>query len=517
MWENNIYLALQGGIASLMFLGTVLSFSRSGPGIWQSARMALGCSFAVALLLTVWNVSTQSPSFSTVISIMLMLVSFVGYIVVRFSQQYLQGERGQSRFAGLLMLVFCAVTFVIISNHMVVMLAAWVIVSLALHKLLMFYPQRPRAALAAHKKFIFARMAELSLLAAFILLFNVHNTWSISELLSHYSANYVLSSQEHIAAVLIALTALIKCAQLPVHGWLIQVVEAPTPVSAALHGGVINMGGFLLLSFAPLLALSSAAKWLLLIVAGISMVIAALIMTTRISVKVRLAWSTSAQMGMMLVECALGLYELALLHLVAHSLYKAHAFLTAGDAVNNYADQAAAINKMPSVFQWFQAFVLSTLLVSGLVVVANYFELLLSTAISPWLLLALAFTVLIAERHSQFDSVPLHLVVFKALLLGGTYLTLKLLISYHVIAPSFSISLWADIWISALFILLFGGYLIQKYALHQAWVRRINLYLYAGLYLDEWATRITLKLWPVRLPKRMFAKRKQSVSQESWS
>ncbi|WP_350609572.1 proton-conducting transporter membrane subunit, partial [Pseudoalteromonas sp. 41-MNA-CIBAN-0057] len=86
--------------------------------------------------------------------------------------------------------------------------------------------------------------------------------------------------------------ALIKCAQLPMHGWLIKVVEVPTPVSALLHAGVINLGGFLLILFAPLFIQAAAAQWLILIIAGLTTVISALIMTTRISVKVRLAWST---------------------------------------------------------------------------------------------------------------------------------------------------------------------------------------------------------------------------------
>ena len=86
---------------------------------------------------------------------------------------------------------------------------------------------------------------------------------------------------------MLALAALIKCAQLPLHGWLIQVVEAPTPVSAALHGGVINLGGYLLLLFYPLLSASTPAQALILIVAGVSSVLAALVMMTRISIKVK--------------------------------------------------------------------------------------------------------------------------------------------------------------------------------------------------------------------------------------
>src|SRR5690606_26639844 len=197
-------------------------------------------------------------------------------------------------------------------------------------------PERFRAVLAAHKKFIFARIGESSLLVAALLMWHVHGTFHIDQLMTTVRDTGNLSTTEQVAAVLVAFAALIKCAQMPMHGWLIQVVDSPTPVSALLHAGVINLGGFLMISMAPLIALSAPARWLLLTTAGLTMVLAALVMMTRISIKVRLAWSTSAQMGMMLVECALGLYQLALLHLVAHSCYQAYAFLGTGDTVQQW-------------------------------------------------------------------------------------------------------------------------------------------------------------------------------------
>ncbi|MCD8530638.1 MAG: NADH-quinone oxidoreductase subunit L, partial [Saccharospirillaceae bacterium] len=257
---------------------------------------------------------------------LLLLLSVMALVVVKFSRRYLAADPGFGRYLRWLLLTLAAVALVFISNHLLLFALGWIAISLALHQLLMFYPDRPRAALAAHKKFLLARLAESSLLIAFYLLWQHHGTATIDTLLNAYQTPAVLSLNEQVAAVLIALTALIKCAQLPVHGWLIQVVEAPTPVSALLHAGVINLGGFLLILFAPLFLQVAAAQWLVLLVAGLTTVLAALIMTTRISIKVRLAWSTSAQMGLMLIECALGLVELALLHLLAHSAYKAWAF-----------------------------------------------------------------------------------------------------------------------------------------------------------------------------------------------
>jgi hypothetical protein len=113
-------------------------------------------------------------------------------------------------------------------------------------------------------------------------------------------------------------------------------------VSALLHAGVVNLGGFVLIRFAPWLEASPAARGLL-VVAGLgSALLAAFAMLTRISIKVRLAWSTVAQMGFMVLECGLGLYPMAALHLIGHSLYKAHHFLAASSVVSDTRERMLA-------------------------------------------------------------------------------------------------------------------------------------------------------------------------------
>ncbi|QIZ85868.1 NADH-quinone oxidoreductase subunit L [Bermanella marisrubri] len=493
--------------------------------IWGIAKCATGIAFIFASLLAVmalFGARTSEPTswiaITPLTQILMILVSFIALVVMRYSHRYLEGEPRQARFVALLLMTFSAVNVVLLSNHMLLMLVAWITVSLSMHQLLMFYPERPRAALAAHKKFLFARLAEGSLLLAFILLYHVHGTWQIDLVLAAYQGSEVaLSFHEQLAAVLIANTALIKCAQLPMHGWLIQVVESPTPVSAALHGGVINMGGFLLMSFAALFSQAFVAQWFVLIVAGLSTVFAAWIMATRISVKVRLAWSTSAQMGLMLVECALGLYELALLHLVAHSCYKAYAFLSAGDAVNQYKQRLLAWGRVPEIKDWINAFLLAGILVGLAILAANHINQNLTLMLSPWLLILLALTTYLAERRSQ-----LHALSIVQLLAGALFLVVSYTLLKSLAALSFSDVVvqhqgYADIWMSVLFAFLFSGYLLQRYALHWHAVQKIQLYLYAGLYLDEWATRITLKVWPIRLPMRMKAKQLQSSHKESLS
>jgi NAD(P)H-quinone oxidoreductase subunit 5 len=460
---------------------------------------------AASIALPSLHADAQYISQSRLSLVMMGLVVFMSVILIAFSRNYMAGELRISTYWHWLLNILAAVSVVVISNHLLLFWLGWVSISLALHKLLTFYPERPRAALAAHKKFLLARTAETSLLAAIILLYQQHGTLLISDLVDHFNAvatndSLQLATTDHIAAVLIALTALIKCAQLPVHGWLIQVVEAPTPVSALLHAGVINLGGFLLILFAPLFIQSTVAQWLVLIVAGLTTVIAALIMATRISIKVRLAWSTSAQMGLMLVECALGLFELALLHLLTHSVYKAYAFLNSGSAV--YADMqrrlAPAAN--PKVIDWIMAGIFSTIIVLMAVMVIDH-----QGGWSVWLLLVLALTMLLAQRHSERQRGSIMPILLLSLLLVLSYSGGKWLFgSIITTTPAMLVEAFSavDIVATLLFISLFVLSWMLRYQPHKPLMQHLHIALFAGLYLDEWLTRLTLKVWPVKLPAR---------------
>jgi NAD(P)H-quinone oxidoreductase subunit 5 len=441
--------------------------------------------------------------------LMLGLVLFMAVILIAFSRNYMAGQARINLYWRWLLNTLAAVSLVVISNHLLLFWLGWLGISLALHQLLTYYPERPRAALAAHKKFLLARIAETSLLIAIVLLYQQHHTFFISDLVTHFnqvalSEQWQLSLTEQIAAVLIALTALIKCAQLPVHGWLIQVVEAPTPVSALLHAGVINLGGFLLILFAPLFMQVPAAQWLVLIVAGLTTVICALVMSTRISIKVRLAWSTSAQMGLMLVECALGLFELALLHLIAHSAYKAHAFLNSGNAVYEHLQRRLAPAIPPSLIDWLVGFGLAAFPVVGILVWLDY-----QGPWSMWLLLIIALSMLIAQRHG--GSIRASILPFSVLLLVLllAYGAMKSILSgllpngSYLAVAQFSP---ADVWIMLLFVALFYLSWLLRFQSERPAIQRLSVILFAGLYLDEWLTRLTLKIWPVRLPIRANAK-----------
>ncbi|MDF0534115.1 NADH-quinone oxidoreductase subunit L [Shewanella yunxiaonensis] len=429
----------------------------------------------------------------TPLKLMLLgLVAIIGITIVRYSWVAFAGEADRGRFLRALMMTISAVVLVIISNQLLLFWTAWVSVSLCLHRLILFYPLRPRAQLAAHKKFLLARFSELLLAAAFITLYSEFHTANIHDLMLQVAQAHG-GPQLTLAAVLLALVALIKCAQLPMHGWLIQVVEAPTPVSALLHAGIVNLGGILLLFFAPVLAASATASWLLVVLAGVSSTIAGLVSTTRISVKVKLAWSTSSQMGLMLVEIALGLYEMALLHLFAHSFYKSYSFLNSGSTVNHYLAAKLAGEIKPKVRHWSLALTLSALLL----LVAQW-QFAVMTSMAATVLVWFALSALLVPSVTRWDSGSLPRIIIT-LLFASALLTLYTTAKHHLAAlmgVDAPLNPYADGFVALLFFSLFALSVALQYWPHVHWVKRLFIWLNAGAYLDEWATRLTLKLWP---------------------
>ncbi|CAM5472564.1 proton-conducting transporter membrane subunit [Mesorhizobium sp. UC22_110] len=271
---------------------------------------------------------------------MLLLVAFVGWIVVRYARTYLDGEARASVFTGWLCATLAAVLLLVQAGNLAQLVSGWIATSICLHRLLLFYPNRVAARRAARKKLIFTRLGAVSLIIAAILLAFAYGTTDIAAI-NAAAREGDGSALVVFATVLIALAALLKSAQFPTHGWLTEVMEAPTPVSALLHAGVINGGGFLLIRFADVMLLSPGTLAVLAMLGGFTALFGALVMLTQPAVKTSLTWSTVAQMGFMTLQCGLGLFPLALLHIVAHSLYKAHAFLASGSAV----EQVAAIRR----------------------------------------------------------------------------------------------------------------------------------------------------------------------------
>jgi NAD(P)H-quinone oxidoreductase subunit 5 len=277
--------------------------------------------------------------FDNLSAVLLVLVSFLLAVIARYSVNYLAGDPAQGRFTKWLCLTGGSVLAIVISGNLVQFALAWCATSLCLHQLLLFYPERPGAVLAARKKFIISRLGDACMIAVIILVHNAFHTWNFSALFNavkqlHEAGTLTKGVEINAICFLLVAVAMLKSAQFPFHSWLPDTMETPTPVSALMHAGIINAGGFLIIRLNPLVTLSPAALSTLALFGAFTALFASLVMLTHASVKRSLAFSTVAQMGFMMLECGLGAFGLAVLHLVAHALYKAHAFLSSGSIVS---------------------------------------------------------------------------------------------------------------------------------------------------------------------------------------
>lgn len=413
-----------------------------------------------------------------------LLVQLLGTVIGGFAARYLDGEPGQRAFVAALGGALAAVHALLLADHWAVLIGAWTLASAALRRLLCFYPDRPFALLAAHKKRVADLGADALLAAAAALSWRATGSLAFPDLWAHLARAGATPALQAAAACL-ALAVVLRTALLPLHGWLIQVMEAPTPVSALLHAGVVNLGGYVLIRFAPLLGHAAPARALLFMFGLGSALLAGLVMLTRVTIKVRLAWSTVAQMGFMVLECALGLYEFAALHLVGHSLYKAHAFLGASTAVRRTRLDALRGPATPTA---------TSVLAAPVLAVALVFLVQPRAGAWPWwwtVVLGLAWAPLLWVCAAR----PGARLLSGAAAVAGLALAARLL--HHVPlapadAPDALLGTGAAAGMAGLYAVL------GTLQLRPGWLEPWRRWSYAGFYVDEIATRMALRAWPAR-------------------
>ena len=266
--------------------------------------------------------------------LMTLMIALLGFGIIKFSKNYLDGDEHQGAFMGRLAATICSVQLLVISGNLAILFVAWLLTSISLHRLLVFYRHRKGAQVAAKKKFILARLADACLLIACGLLYQQFGTGHLAAIFEGSTKLSEAGSHLELPALFLILAAIFKSAQFPTHGWLLEVMETPTPVSALLHAGLLNAGPFLLIRMAHVLDLGSISPVILLLVGGFSAIFGSAAYLTQTSVKTALAYSSVAHMGFSLMVCSMGGYAAAMLHLMAHSFYKAHSFLSSGSAID---------------------------------------------------------------------------------------------------------------------------------------------------------------------------------------
>lgn len=440
------------------------------------------------------------PLLSPLERVMTLLITIVGGVTFRFSQRYLDGTPDLPRYNRWFVATLAAALTVVLADDLIVMGLAWTATSLSLHHLLTFVRGRAAAEVAAHKKFILSRLADLAIAASVVLLALEFGTTDRGAILTAIERATTVSARTEVAGALLVLAVIMRSAQLPFHGWLIQVMEAPTPVSALLHAGIVNLGAYMVLTLAPLISRLAVAPTLLVLAGLGTTVLASIVVLTRGSVKGALAWSTSAQMGFVLLECGLGVYDLALLHLVGHALYKAHAFLSSGSAVVRTVRQPRVPLRPIGALRWIAALA-AALLVTGAIAQLSWGGALAHPGVfATGAILALALAGVIASTTwrggVRMVRAPLTLVIGLPLAYGAWHALMG------PIAPAIIPSALPTAIVAAVPLTFLGLLAVQATVTNRpasAFARALYPHAVAGFHLDELFTRLTFRLWPPAL------------------
>ncbi len=357
-------LILRRGGAALALAGAALSLAGS---LWLLAGVVDGQ--AETLLLPGLPDMPLRLVAGPMTALLSLAVAMVGTFVLIYAVGYMKRESGQARFYAVMSLFLAAMQALVLAGDWVLLLAAWELIGLCSYLLIGFWFQRPEAATAASRAFLYTRSADLGLYVAVFMLIGSSGT---SEIAVSLTAG---SSASTAAGLLLLLAAMGKSAQVPLQDWLMRAMAGPTPVSALLHSAtLVAAGAILLIRSAPLL--TPEALFAVGLVGGITTVAAGVIALAERDLKRLLAASTSSQYGLMLIAVGAGVPLAALLHLLAHAAIKSSLFLAAGDF--QHAREGTAFDQLKGVGRarpWaFAGFALAALALVGIPPLSGFFS-----------------------------------------------------------------------------------------------------------------------------------------------
>ena len=272
-------------------------------------------------------------------SLMAVVIAGISLIVHIYSRRYMAEEPGYARFFVLLGLMTASLLVMVSAGDLITLLVAWHLVGVLLYFLLGHNTADISAFRYAFWTKITYRIGDLPLVVAAVLLYQAYGTWSLpvifEQITLHPHAHQVLGLPlADTVAGLVAFAAFARSAQFLLHTWLPYTMAGPTPVSALMHAGIVNAGGFLINRFAPMFVESPEVLHGVFIVGLFTAVIGSVLMLAQNDIKKSLGYSTMGQMGFMIMECGIGAFSLAIYHLIAHGLFKGTLFLSAGSVIN---------------------------------------------------------------------------------------------------------------------------------------------------------------------------------------
>ncbi len=387
-------------IPAAPFIGWVLTvlYVRKQPkiaGMLASLAVGIACLLSYVVLFNVINADGHIAQYTHqwftagsltvnfgvridgLTAIMLVVVTTVSFLVQVYSNGYMSGDPGMGRYFAHMCLFTTAMLGLVLADNLFQIFIFWELVGLSSYLLIGFWFHKPSAAAAAKKAFIVTRIGDLGLLAAILLIWTRTGTFDVTEI-QQIAMNHQLSSTMlTLFALGIFAGAAGKSAQFPLHVWLPDAMEGPTPVSALIHAAtMVAAGVYLVARFFPVFANSHDAANTVAWIGGITAIMAATIALVQTDFKRVLAYSTVSQLGYMMLSLGLFGYTAAIFHLFTHAFFKALLFLGSGSV--NHATNTFDMRKMGGLRKsmpiTFWTFVIGSLSLAGIFPLAGFWS-----------------------------------------------------------------------------------------------------------------------------------------------
>jgi NADH-quinone oxidoreductase subunit L len=310
-------------------------------------------------------------------AIMLVVVTSVSLLVQVYSQGYMQGDGGYSRYYAYMALFTTSMLGLILVDSILILFVFWELVGLCSYLLIGFWFHKPAAARAAMKAFLVTRLGDLGFLLAIILIWTKTGTFDIAEIQDLALAGAIGSNVLTWFCLGVFAGAAGKSAQFPLHVWLPDAMEGPTPVSALIHAAtMVAAGVYLVARFFPVFEQADDARLVVACIGATTALIAALIGVVMTDIKRVLAYSTISQLGYMMLALGLGGYVAAIFHLMTHAFFKALLFLGSGSV--NHSTNTFDMRKMGGlrrVMPWtYATFLIGSLSLAGVFPLAGFWS-----------------------------------------------------------------------------------------------------------------------------------------------
>ncbi len=323
------------GVVWLAFISTLVLFFNNASGDFTYWTWIKSGSLDVPFNLLVDHLSI----------FMCLVITGVGGLIVTYSVGYMSHEDGPSyaRFFTYMDVFIFSMLLLVLAGNFVFLIIGWAMVGLSSYLLIGFWYQRRSAVLAARKAFVMNVIGDAGMiLAAFVLFVTYHGITyrAVFASIQHQLLVQTDSASLELAAFLLLVGAVAKSAQIPLHTWLPDAMEGPTPVSALIHAAtMVTAGVYLVARMHPIYDVATYAHDAVAIIGAVTALFAATIAIVQTDIKRVLAYSTMSQIGYMFLAVGIGAYSAGMFHLLSHAFFKALLFMAAGNVIHAMHDE----------------------------------------------------------------------------------------------------------------------------------------------------------------------------------